>query len=198
MARCGARNNYTHPRGSRRRLFGGTHFLHMCTPPGPDPQVAGALRPRLRASWSGRGEDLGPEGPGPDPRSRRAAPAPPGNPHKQKKGAPPDCAGDAPWARVSPRHGNAPSWSAASCSPTDYSAVPSALGGLTSGFGMGPGVPPLPWSLTNEGHSAVRGEASAVPWGPHSVASRRRSDPRDRMRPNKYRKEELGLLVPLG
>ena len=38
-------------------------------------------------------------------------------------------------------------------------AVPSALGGLTSGFGMGPGVPPLPWSLTNEGHSAVRGQA---------------------------------------
>ena len=30
-------------------------------------------------------------------------------------------------------------------------AVPSALGGLTSGFGMGPGVPPLPWSLTNDG-----------------------------------------------
>ena len=44
-------------------------------------------------------------------------------------------------------------------------AVPSALGGLTSGFGMGPGVPPLPWSLTNVGHSAVR----AVPWGPHSA-----------------------------
>ena len=53
--------------------------------------------------------------------------------------------------------------------PRTRSAVPSALGGLTSGFGMGPGVPPLPWSLTNEGHSAVRGEASAVPWGPHSA-----------------------------
>ena len=52
---------------------------------------------------------------------------------------------------------NAPCWSATSCSPTDYSAVPSALGGLTSGFGMGPGVPPLPWSLTNKGHSAVGG-----------------------------------------
>jgi hypothetical protein len=43
--------------------------------------------------------------------------------------------------------------------PRTRSAVPSALGGLTSGFGMGPGVPPLPWSLTNEGHSAVRGRA---------------------------------------
>ena len=41
--------------------------------------------------------------------------------------------------------------------PRTDSAVPSALGGLTSGFGMGPGVPPPPWSLTNEGHSAVRG-----------------------------------------
>ena len=53
----------------------------------------------------------------------------------------------------SSRHKNAPCWSATSCSPTDYSAVPSALGGLTSGFGMGPGVPPLPWSLTNKGYS---------------------------------------------
>ena len=49
--------------------------------------------------------------------------------------------------------------------PRAHPAVPSALGGLTSGFGMGPGVPPLPWSLTNDGHSAVR----AVPWGPHSA-----------------------------
>lgn len=39
--------------------------------------------------------------------------------------------------------------------PRTYSAVPSALGGLTSGFGMGPGVPPLPWSLTNKGYSCI-------------------------------------------
>ena len=39
--------------------------------------------------------------------------------------------------------------------PRTNSAVPSALGGLTSGFGMGPGVPPLPKSLTNEGHSII-------------------------------------------
>ena len=49
--------------------------------------------------------------------------------------------------------------------PRTDSAVPSALGGLTSGFGMGPGVPPLPWSLTNKGHCV------AVPSGPHSVTS---------------------------
>ena len=41
--------------------------------------------------------------------------------------------------------------------PRTDSAVPSALGGLTSGFGMGPGVPPPPWPLTNKGHSPVRG-----------------------------------------
>ena len=48
---------------------------------------------------------------------------------------------------------NAPCWPAASCSPTDYTAVPSALGGLTSGFGTGPGVPPLPWPPANKGRS---------------------------------------------
>ena len=68
-----------------------------------------------------------------------------------------------------PRRANAPRWSATSCSPTDYSAVPSALGGLTSGFGMGPGVPPPPWSLTNEGHSVVRGR---VPPGALGAAQR--------------------------
>ena len=49
---------------------------------------------------------------------------------------------------------NARRGSATSCSPTGYPAVPSALGGLTSGFGMGPGVPPLPWSLTHDGRSS--------------------------------------------
>ena len=64
-------------------------------------------------------------------------------------------------ARGDPRAGlraraqneNAPCWPAASCSPTDYTAVPSALGGLTSGFGTGPGVPPLPWPPANKGRS---------------------------------------------
>ena len=77
---------------------------------------------------------------------------------------------------------NAPCWSATSCSPTDYSAVPSALGGLTSGFGMGPGVPPLPWSLTNKGHSAVRGGRSRAlgaaqrDVGPSSPIARARNE----------------------
>ena len=48
--------------------------------------------------------------------------------------------------------------------PRTDSAVPSALGGLTSGFGMGPGVPPPPWSLTNKGHS-LPGRPSPCPGG---------------------------------
>ena len=73
--------------------------------------------------------------------------------------------------------------------PRTDSAVPSALGGLTSGFGMGPGVPPPPWSLTNKGHS-LPGRPSPCPGGrtarrnrvpparphptPHARKSRRR------------------------
>lgn len=94
------------------------------------------------------------------------------------------------------RHANAPRWSATSCSPTDYSAVPSALGGLTSGFGMGPGVPPPPWSLTNEGHSVVRGRAS-----PGALGAAQRSESSTEGRPTatpESGKEELGLLVQLG
>ena len=44
--------------------------------------------------------------------------------------------------------------------PRTSSAVPSALGGLTSGFGMGPGVPPLPWPPAAKGRSAVAGRAA--------------------------------------
>ena len=55
-------------------------------------------------------------------------------------------------------------------------AVPSALGGLASGFGMGPGVPRPPWPLTggrrsssdDENASHALGEPLRVPWGPHS------------------------------
>ena len=52
-------------------------------------------------------------------------------------------------------------------------AVPSALGGLASGFGMGPGVPRPPWPLTggrrssldDESASHARGVVSACPGG---------------------------------
>ena len=83
-------------------------------------------------------------------RIRRLAVGPRGSPHRGAEKGPP---------RVSPGRAsahareNAPCWPAASCSPTDYTAVPSALGGLTSGFGTGPGVPPLPWPPANKGRS---------------------------------------------
>ena len=84
--------------------------------------------------------------------------------------------------------------------PRTHSAVPSALGGLTSGFGMGPGVPPPPWSLTNEGHSAVRGRP-----GRALRAAQRATGSRDRARRRVTHRhlwsrvmEELGLLVTLG
>ena len=52
-------------------------------------------------------------------------------------------------------------------------AVPSALGGLASGFGMGPGVPRPPWPLTggrrssldDENASHAKGNLSACPGG---------------------------------
>ena len=47
--------------------------------------------------------------------------------------------------------------SAAPCPPTVYTAVLSALGGLASGFGTGPGVPPLPWPLTGGRRPPARG-----------------------------------------
>ena len=56
--------------------------------------------------------------------------------------------------------------SAAPCPPTVYTAVLSALGGLASGFGTGPGVPPLPWPLTGGRRPPARGtSAPACPQG---------------------------------
>ena len=64
--------------------------------------------------------------------------------------------------------------------PRASPAVPSALGGLASGFGMGPGVPRPPWPLTGGRRSAhhevvmcFRGDRRALgaaqrgdgPWG---------------------------------
>ena len=94
---------------------------------------------------------------------------------------------------AAPRRRNAPCWSATSCSPTDYSAVPSALGGLTSGFGMGPGVPPLPWSLTNKGHSAQGARRRAL------RAAQRDFDSLEiaSLEKEELGREELGRLVPL-
>ena len=109
--------------------------------------------------------------------------------------------GGPPGVRAAPRHRKMPLvGQRRPALPRTYSAVPSALGGLTSGFGMGPGVPPPPWSLTNEGHSAVRGRP-----GRALRAAQRATGSRDRARRRVTHrhlwsrvKEELGLLVTLG
>ena len=77
--------------------------------------------------------------------------------------------------------------------PRTDSAVPSALGGLTSGFGMGPGVPPLPWSLTNKGHSAQGARRRAL------RAAQRDFDSLEiaSLEKEELGREELGRLVPL-
>ena len=50
-------------------------------------------------------------------------------------------------------------------------AVLSARWGLASGFGTGPGVPPMLWPLTGGRRPpfSVSGCPSHVPWGPHGV-----------------------------
>src|SRR6478736_6092681 len=57
-------------------------------------------------------------------------------------------------------------------------AVPSALEGLTSGFGMGPGVPPPPWP-------PKRCEGASLRTDPELDSEREQS-------------QVLGLLVPVG
>ena len=56
-------------------------------------------------------------------------------------------------------------------------AVPSALGGLASGFGMGPGVPRPPWPLTGGRRSSVDDEnASHVKgWFPRALGAAQRA-----------------------
>ena len=60
--------------------------------------------------------------------------------------------------------------SAAPCPPTVYTAVLSALGGLASGFGTGPGVPPPAMAADRWAAPAGPGNVRPrVPSGPHSA-----------------------------
>ena len=70
--------------------------------------------------------------------------------------------------------------------PRTDSAVPSALGGLTSGFGMGPGVPPLPWPPTSEGRSLPEGPA----WRRALRAAQRDADDAPRRGPHRTRRPD--------
>ena len=74
--------------------------------------------------------------------------------------------------------------------PRTSSAVPSALGGLTSGFGMGPGVPPLPWSLTNKGHSVFKAGPPTRALRAAQRDSRRPPPPRSRLTLNQSQRKK--------
>ena len=66
-------------------------------------------------------------------------------------------------------------------------AVLSARWGLASGFGTGPGVPPMLWPLTGGRRPpfSVSGCLPYVPWGPHGEWEREltRGHPRARTAP---------------
>ena len=83
----------------------------------------------------------------------------PGGPSGMRKGAPRRGSPAAP-PRPTPRYpGRAPSTGQRRPAlPRADPAVPSALGGLASGFGMGPGVPRPPWPLTGGRRSSCDDE----------------------------------------
>ena len=81
-------------------------------------------------------------------------------------------------------------------------AVPSALAGLTSGFGMGPGVPRPPWPPAPGGRcgaGCVRaGWRHKAPWGPHSARGRDNLENGRERRGRCVCPEGLGRLVAPG
>ena len=108
-----------------------------------------------------RHEKKGPGGPSAEERER-------------KKGAPRRDPPAAPPRPSPPDAGRAPSTGQRRPAlPRADPAVPSALGGLASGFGMGPGVPRPPWPLTGGRRSScdveiashAKGNLSACPGG---------------------------------
>ena len=112
------------------------------------------------------------------PRHAKRAPEGPANSYgeRERKGAPRRGSPAAPPRPSPPDAGRAPSTGQRRPAlPRADPAVPSALGGLASGFGMGPGVPRPPWPLTGGRRSScdvrvpptLRG-TFRVPWGPHS------------------------------
>ena len=116
---------------------------------------------RYGENWAAKRPDLNPAGPCGRIREEKERGRRGGSP-----AAPP---------RPSPRHtGRAPSTGQRRPAlPRADPAVPSALGGLASGFGMGPGVPRPPWPLTggrrssldDENASHAKGNLSACPGG---------------------------------
>ena len=77
--------------------------------------------------------------------------------------------------RVPLRTENAPRWSATSCSPTDSLRSTIGARGLNFRVRNGTGCASPAMVADQRGAFCCQGGASAVPWGPHSVASRRQS-----------------------
>ena len=97
-----------------------------------------------------------------------------------------------PASARAPENQEAPRMSATPYPPTGDPAVLSAMGGLTAGFGMGPGDPPL-HGRAHAGRSrkSIRFPVRfRAPWGPHGV-------PPIRYDQDVGEYEELGLLVLL-
>ena len=85
-------------------------------------------------------------------RSRKAAPAPHARGERPRRGG--------PWPQTKkgpsrPLEAETPCMSGTAYPPTDCTAVLSAMGSLTAGFGMGPGDPPLHGSA-HAGRSPAR------------------------------------------
>lgn len=113
----------------------------------PAPGDAGGPHPNGAPVPSARGMEKGP---------RRAPRAHMG---RKRKGAPRRGSPAAPPRPSPPDAGRAPSTGQRRPAlPRADPAVPSALGGLASGFGMGPGVPRPPWPLTGGRRSSLDDE----------------------------------------
>ena len=137
------------------------------------------------------------------PRHGKRAPEGPRLNDMEKKGGAAEGMPPAAPPRPSPRYtGRAPSTGQRRPAlPRADPAVPSALGGLASGFGMGPGVPRPPWPLTGGRRSScdvrvpptMRG-TFRVPWGPHSELA----GPYIHLRPQVSRTRQAHAAAPAG
>lgn len=104
-------------------------------------------------------------------RCRKAAPAPHARGERPRRGG-------GPWPQTKkgpsrPLRAETPCMSGTAYPPTDCTAVLSAMGSLTAGFGMGPGDPPLHGSA-HAGRSPARDECipfsiQGPPWGLHGA-----------------------------
>ena len=107
--------------------------------------------------------------------------------------------GGAPGSQAGgPATANAPRWSATSCSPTDSLRSTIGARGLNFRVRNGTGCASPAMVADQRGAFCCQGGGFRRALGAAQRGFSTYTDPRDRMRPNKYRKEELGLLVPLG